>query len=61
MVVYVRHDWMTIARKPGSNFLPSKRSDYRILGGGGYFLGGGGFIWVMGGGGEYFLDGGGWW
>ena len=42
MVVYVGHDRLIIARKPGSDFLPSKRSDCCILGGGRYILGGGG-------------------
>ena len=41
MVVYVGHDRVIIARKPGSNFLPFRRSDCRILGGRGYILGGG--------------------
>ena len=41
MVEYVGHDRATITRKPGSNFLPSKTSDCRILGAGGYILGGG--------------------
>ena len=39
MVVYVGHDRVIIARKPGCNFLPFKKSDCRILGGGGYILG----------------------
>ena len=41
MVEYVGHDRATITRKPGSNFLASKTSDCRILGAGGYILGGG--------------------
>ena len=53
MVVYVGHDRVITATKPGSNFLPSKRSDCRTLGGGGYILGGG--VWW-----GYILGGGGW-
>ena len=72
---YVGRDWAVITRKPGSNFLPSKTIDCRILGSGVYILGGG--VWwgytlssggggcvilvVMGGGGEYLLGGVGWW
>ena len=53
MVACVRHDRVIIGRKPGSNFLHSKRSDCRILGGGGYILGSG--LWW-----GYILGGGGW-
>ena len=41
-VVYVEHDRVIIARKPGSDFLPSKMSDCCILVVGGYILGGNG-------------------
>ena len=54
IVEYVGHDWAIITRKHGSNFLPSKTSDCRILGSGGYILGGG--VWW-----GYTLDSGGWW
>ena len=40
---YVRHNRVIMTGKPWSNFLPSKTSDCRILGGGGYILGGGGW------------------
>ena len=53
MVVYVRHERVIIARKHMSGFLPSKRNYCRILGGGGYILGGG--QW------GYILVGDGWW
>ena len=53
MVVYVGHDREIIARKPGSDFLPTKRSDCCILGGGGYILGGEGW-WG-------YILGGDWW
>ena len=42
MVVYVGHDRVIKARKPGSDFFPSKMSDCCILGVGGYILGGNG-------------------
>ena len=63
MVVNVKHDWVIIARKPGSDFLPSKRSDCLILGGRGYILGGGGWLGYIlgGGGGGLILGGNGWW
>ena len=53
MVVYFGHDRVILARKPGFNFLSSKRSDCFILGGGGYILGDD--VWW-----EYVLEGGGW-
>ena len=54
MAVYVGHDRVIMARKLGSNFLPSRRSDCRILRGGRYILGGG--VWW-----RYIMSGGGWW
>ena len=44
MVAYVGHDRVIKARKPGSDFLPSKMSDCCILGVGGYILGGNGSL-----------------
>ena len=41
MVVYVGYDRLIMARKPGSAYLPSKRSDCHILGSRGYILGDG--------------------
>ena len=53
---YVGRDWAVITRKPGSNFLPSKTVDCRILGSGVYILGGG--VWW---GHTYFGSDGWWW
>ena len=75
MCIYDGYNWAIITRKHVSNFLPSKTSDYRILGSGGYILGGGvwwGILWIvvgvggfilveMNGGGGYLLGGSGWW
>ena len=53
IVEYVGHERAMITRKTGPNFLPSKTSDCRILGGGGYILGG--VLWW-----GYILGSGGW-